>query len=69
MNTFDLATLQKNHPEAYNALEDGYKNDSCLEFFLCDGFVFARAKEDQRDAIGDDEYIFWEGVWSERCLT
>ncbi len=31
---FDLATVQDLFPEAYEALPEPYKNDSCLTFFI-----------------------------------
>jgi hypothetical protein len=34
MKDFDLNELHTNYPEAYNALPDSYKNDSCLTFFI-----------------------------------
>lgn len=31
---FDLKELELNHPIAYKALPEEYKNDSCLMFFV-----------------------------------
>jgi hypothetical protein len=49
---FGLNELHTNYPEAYDALPDPYKNDSCLTFFI-DVNNHLCAEDD-----GEQEYMF-----------
>lgn len=55
----DLNWLMKEHPDAYNALPEPYKNDSCLVFGVNeDGLVYAKAAPGQEYALGTDGWYF-----------
>ena len=55
----NLQDLQKNFPEAYDALPEAYKADSCLEFYLVNGSLCCAPLENQIQALGA-----WECVWT-----
>lgn len=56
----NLNWLQENHPEAFEALPEPYKADSCLEFCTnMHGSVFSRPVGNQVEVLGD---------WICRCV-
>lgn len=44
--------LMHQFPKAFAALPEAYQADSCLEFFLLDGWLTCGPKEDQEDMLG-----------------
>lgn len=54
---FELDELETKFPEAYEALPDSYKNDSCLKFFV-DINVHLCSEDDNKSV-----YLFTEGKW------
>lgn len=57
---FGIEKLMKEYPEAFEALPECYQADDILDFFVQDGNLFAIAKEEQKDIIGEDEFILDE---------
>ena len=67
----NIRQLEKDYPDAYMALPEPYKCDSCLEFFAIrdqddDDYLpilWARPVKGQETAIGDGPWVFEEGQW------
>lgn len=59
MQTFGLVELHDRFPFAYRGLPEPYQNDSCLEFYEdCNGNLIARATEDQKPILGEEEWMW-----------
>jgi hypothetical protein len=65
----NIQQLEKDFHDAYMALPEPYKCDSCLEFFKIgeedqdDDILWARPVKGQEAAIGDGPWVFEGGNW------
>jgi len=60
----NIQELREEYPEAFEALPEPYKADSCLIFNTkCDGTLFAFPASDQINVLGDWMSEFIDGKW------
>jgi hypothetical protein len=67
-HTTDVSLLEIHYPEAYNALPESYKNDSCLSFYLTDDFSSQEPNKELRAKhdLGET-FAFRDGEWIQIC--
>lgn len=53
-----MAQVQNGFSTAFEALPEPYKNDSCLEFYVEDGTLFAKPVKGQEYALGNEVWFF-----------
>lgn len=65
MKTHDLKWLATYHEDAYSALPDPYRNDSCLEFWVWPDGVYCQATAADYPVIGISvwHYVSASGEW------
>jgi len=63
--TTNLSLVEMHFPDAYKALPEPYKNDSCLSFYLCEGLGGEQELRARHDLGGT--FAFRGMAWVEIC--
>lgn len=53
--------FSKKHPTAFSALPECYQNDNVLDYYETETGLYAQAKPDQIEAIGETVWVFASG--------